>query len=331
VVSRRSQRRAFRAKTFYAFLAAITLFFGLLPLVLTGTASFGAAREECYARTVVRLTGLHLDVDSPQHDSNWNEGDNFDDHAGRHLFPIHGFNSISTVVSLFGFGVWLFFGPHNNSDAAQDLDRTLGSYFALQWLANVLVLASSLAVNCSNASATSAVALGILVNFFASFGLSSIGTNLLCHRYLCEKTRVMIKLCVRITLNAFRFQCASSLTVAPPPSPPPSPLHVLTRHSLDDTNGSSAHWLEKLEGPLVWEARSLCFVAVAAPFWFIYPPMAMVVGGFGALVIIVMVCPCLFFLWDVKGTCSQLANPSLVASDRHASGSPLPQAHTHVL
>jgi hypothetical protein len=131
------RKGTFRTKTFYACLAATTLFFALLPLVVTGTASFGAAREGCYAKTVVRLNAVFLDVDSLRYDPDWNEEDNFDGHANRHLFPIHHFNSISTVVSLFGFGVWLFFSPHN-SDAAKDLDRTLGSYFALQWLVNLL-------------------------------------------------------------------------------------------------------------------------------------------------------------------------------------------------
>jgi hypothetical protein len=178
---------------FYASLAGITLFFTLLPLVVTGAASFGAAREECYVKAVVRLKKAFLDVDSPKHDPNWTEEDNFDDHTGNRLFPIHPFNSISTVVSLFGFGVWLFFSPHN-SDAAKDLDRTLGSYFALQWLATLLVLATSLDGNC-NTPAGFVNAVAVLVNMLASFGMSLIGTNLLCHRHLCEKARLMINLC----------------------------------------------------------------------------------------------------------------------------------------
>jgi hypothetical protein len=55
-------------------------------------------------------------------------------------------------------------------------------------------------------------------------------------------------------------------------------------------------WLENLEGSLVWEARSLYFVAVGVPFFFIYLPLAIVVGGFGVLVIIVMVRPFFVFL-----------------------------------
>ena len=113
------RKETFRVETLYACLAAITVCVALLPLTLTGTASFGAAREECYVKTVVRLKGLYLNIDSPKYDPNWRE----EDKATNHLFPTHSFNSMSTVVSLFGFGVWLFFSPHN-SDAAQDLDRT---------------------------------------------------------------------------------------------------------------------------------------------------------------------------------------------------------------
>jgi hypothetical protein len=46
-----------------------------------------------------------------------------------------------------------------------------------------------------------------------------------------------------------------------------------------------------LEGSLVWEARSLYFVAVAVPVFFISEPAGFVLGGLGLLVIIVMVGP----------------------------------------
>ena len=62
-------------------------------------------------------------------------------------------------------------------------------------------------------------------------------------------------------------------------------------------------WLEKLEGYFVWEARSLYFVAMAAPLNEIYQPAALVIGGFGVLVVIVMVRQCFFFLGEFKGTC----------------------------
>jgi hypothetical protein len=88
----------------------------------------------------------------------------------------------------------------------------VGSYFALQWLANLLVLASSLGNNCNASGSAGAVAK--LVNLLASFSLSIIATNLLCHRHLCEKARIMIKL-YGPTCNVFRARC---------PPPPPLPL-----------------------------------------------------------------------------------------------------------
>jgi hypothetical protein len=69
---------------------------------------------------------------------------------------------------------------------------TVGSYFALQLLANLLVTATSLGSNCAQ-SATADAAL-FPINLLATFGLSITGTNLLCHRHLVEKARVMIKL-----------------------------------------------------------------------------------------------------------------------------------------
>jgi hypothetical protein len=44
-----------------------------------------------------------------------------------------------------------------------------------------------------------------------------------------------------------------------------------------------------LEGSLVWESRSLCFVAVGAPAIIIYRPVGMVIAGLGVLVVVVMV------------------------------------------
>ena len=69
---------------------------------------------------------------------------------------------------------------------------TVGSYFGIQWLANLLVTATALGSNCTE-SETASTAL-YLINLLATFGLSMIGTNLLCHRYLYEKARAMIQL-----------------------------------------------------------------------------------------------------------------------------------------
>jgi hypothetical protein len=210
----RSER--FYAKTFFSCQSVATLCVVLLPLFVTKTASYGAASKACYDWSFSWRNETHFDVGSQKnYDPEWD----MDDSANWHLFPMHLFNSISTVMSLFGFGVWLFFSTHN-SDVARDLDRTcrkkndcifstiyftraltiassrvflaVGSYFALQWLANILVAATILGDNCVQSYTAHTVL--ILVSFLASSGLSIIGTNLLCHRYLVEKARVMIKL-----------------------------------------------------------------------------------------------------------------------------------------
>jgi len=114
----------FHAKTFYASLAAGTLCVVLIPLFMTNTASYGAATKVCYERTFSRASAKYLDEDSQHYNSDWD----MNSVAIYHLFPQHLFNSFSTVLSLLGFGVWLFFSTHQ-SDVAKDLDRTLLASF----------------------------------------------------------------------------------------------------------------------------------------------------------------------------------------------------------
>ena len=59
--------------------------------------------------------------------------------------------------------------------------------------------------------------------------------------------------------------------------------------SIDDANDPSVKYLEMLEGSLVWEARSLFFVAVGMPAIIIYRPVGLVIAGLGVLVVVVMV------------------------------------------
>ena len=170
--------------------------------------------------------------------------------AARLLLPLHIFNSLSTVTSLFGSGVWLFFSPHQ-PDVAKDLDRTrtcfncvcvcvfalgpfslhsalramnlVGSYFALQWLANVLVTA--LALGFCTLSPTAQTALFSL-NVCVLFGLSGTVKNILCHRCLCEKARIMI----RLHVGTCTFQPSYPFAAL-------TPFHVfLEHHSLDDAS-----------------------------------------------------------------------------------------------
>ena len=61
--------------------------------------------------------------------------------------------------------------------------------------------------------------------------------------------------------------------------------------SIDDANDPSVKYLEMLEGSLVWETRSLFFVAVGAPAFVIYryQPAGLAIAGLGVLVVVVMV------------------------------------------
>jgi hypothetical protein len=71
-----------------------------------------------------------------------------------------------------------------------------------------------------------------------------------------------------------------------------SPISVLdcfSNCSIDDANDPSVKYLEMLEGSLVWETRSLFFVAVGAPAFVIYPPVGQAIGGLAVLVVVVMV------------------------------------------
>ena len=172
----------------------------------------------------------------------------------------------------------------------------MGSYFALQWLANFLVAATALGQNCVQSETANSVL--FLVNLLAAYGLSGIGTNLLCHRYLVEKARVMIKLYGTSTLISH----APPLDLPPETHPesrvfsPVSVLHCFFNISIDDANDPSVKYLEMLEGSLVWEARSLFFVAVGAPAFVIYEPVGLVIAGLGILVVVVMVLPCVLFV-----------------------------------
>jgi hypothetical protein len=118
--------KAFYKRTFFTCQCVTTLFVVLLPLFVTNTPSYGAAGKVCYDRNFMRLNvtnvnswDLSMRLNSWDYDPEWDMEDN----ASWGLLPMHLFNSISTVVSLFGFGVWLFFSPHM-ANVARDLDRT---------------------------------------------------------------------------------------------------------------------------------------------------------------------------------------------------------------
>jgi hypothetical protein len=156
---------------------------------------------------------------------------------------------------------------------------TVGSYFVLQWLANLLVVATQFGSICVQSATASTIL--YLFNLLATLGLSIIGTNLLCHRYLVEKARAMIKLYVTCPPQPCDYAICYMLT---------HPFVAFLGHgSIDDGNGPLTQHLEKLEGSLQWEARSLYIVAMGVPTFFIYEPAGFIIAGLAVLVVIVMV------------------------------------------
>jgi hypothetical protein len=164
---------------------------------------------------------------------------------------------------------------------------SVGSYFALQWLANFLVAATALGTNCVQSETASDVL--FLVNLLATFVLSMIGTNYLCHRYLVEKARVMIKLYGTSALTSHVPSFASAPLITHPNFSHMSVPHCFFNFSIDDANDPSIKHLQMLEGSLVWEARSMCFVALGPPACVIYQPVGLVIAGLVALMVAVMV------------------------------------------
>jgi hypothetical protein len=152
------------------FLAVATVLALYFPLFFTGTDSFQEASDAC--------DGLHMTR-------------KFETTAGqRGLFPTHSFNAVSTVVALVCFVVWLELNPHPSPKAAA-LDTKLGSFFAVQLVAQLLVAILTLN-NCTKRESTyKAMALPYYV---ATYAISIQVTNLLCHRYLDEKVVVMAEI-----------------------------------------------------------------------------------------------------------------------------------------
>ena len=70
----------------------------------------------------------------------------------------------------------------------------VGSYFTVQVLVNILRLIVS--VTCLGPEHDD-LSHGLwLLNMFLTAGISIVGTNLLCHRYLLQKAKAMVKMLV---------------------------------------------------------------------------------------------------------------------------------------
>jgi hypothetical protein len=108
--------------------------------------------------------------------------------AGQSVFPIHYFNSVQVVVAASCELLWLYFSPHQSPKAVV-LDKTLSSFFGLQFLVSTMVSLTAPGYSCIvHGAAADAIAL-MNVTFFIGGSISA--TNMLCHRYLLERARVM--------------------------------------------------------------------------------------------------------------------------------------------
>jgi hypothetical protein len=71
----------------------------------------------------------------------------------------------------------------------------VGSFFTVQVLANTLKMAVNMEV-CMGPKHDELSNGLFLLNGFLTAGISIVGTNLLCHRHLLQKAKVMVKMSV---------------------------------------------------------------------------------------------------------------------------------------
>jgi hypothetical protein len=259
-----ARSEAFHPRAFIAGIVAITLCVFLIPLFVTGTWSCGAASTVCYERTFALQNATFFDVESPHYDPDWEMDDSaswylFPAHlfnstsTAASLFGLCVWLFFSPHLSVKDMDRTRAFGtlfdthaehpnrvcpnpqpgpvyfsflslPHSTPPLYLIVFPTVGSYFAIQWLANLLVTATALGSKCAS-SQTVNTAL-VVINVLATFSLSVIGTNLLCHRHPCEKARAMIQLCGKPLLLLFTPLHALPVSLAPPTpdSPTRDPL-----------------------------------------------------------------------------------------------------------
>jgi hypothetical protein len=138
------------------------------------------SKEVCYSRAFAR-------VEQQAEGGDWD----FDDNAGRYLFPAHLLNSLALAIAHVGFLMWLFLSPHMNFKEAVQLDWACGSFFMFNFLANLLNTGAG-AKECSSSRTPHDILL--FVSILAMPGISIGVCNILCHRYLIEKAKAILKM-----------------------------------------------------------------------------------------------------------------------------------------
>jgi hypothetical protein len=150
------------------FFVGLALLVGSLPLLITHTADYLSAESVCKERRV--LTG---DAFAEGFASNST------------LLPSHTLNMLSVGVSLLSLLLWALCSPHD-SEHSEKLDMCLGSYFFFQLVSKLFVAVAQVGSVCTASKSGYAVAEFSYILCFFSF--SVVATNLLCHRYLLEKS-----------------------------------------------------------------------------------------------------------------------------------------------
>ena len=113
-------------KTQTTCLALVLTLVIVLPLIVTGTMSFGKAKGICYERCFVQLTKYVGDDTGDEKKSEFDH-----DNAGHHLLYLqHLMNSTATVASFCGYSIWLFASPHTLNAKEERLDRTRAFCFS---------------------------------------------------------------------------------------------------------------------------------------------------------------------------------------------------------
>jgi len=115
--------------------------------------------------------------------------ENEDDwHPDEMLLPFHKWNSASVGTSVLSGLIWVYKSPHRNLATARNLDKYLMSFFIVQLFGNMMVTGAAL-YTCPNSNLTYLA----LESFFnvPFIGISVVGSNFLCHRYLLEKASIM--------------------------------------------------------------------------------------------------------------------------------------------
>jgi hypothetical protein len=202
-----------------AVLPCVLVIVWFTPQIITGEISLKTAGEICednFANRLWENQAERFDLESFEDAVESLNGD-----ANFKLHLTHEFNTTAAAVSVIGFLLWAFFTTHSAHSATR-LDQTrmplplnpsrplplfpffkcpcrmsnallpVGSFHIFQVVGNIGVVVSSASMSC--ASSHTFYRTSFLVWQALLFGISIMGTNLMCHRYMIEKAKAMSRM-----------------------------------------------------------------------------------------------------------------------------------------